>query len=231
MAVAIDAVQAGTGAENVSSFTYTHTPAGTPTAVGIGYAGYAGSGGSRTVTATYGGNSCTPEAVAVDPTTGHTPTILGLANPPSGAQQVVVACSASNMYGIPYSVTVTGSDTADCFSNSISASGNSGNTASATCTTSADEVLMDAITVFQAGVLSVGANQTQRATYTVAVTTSPVGGSTKLGSDGGVMSWDMTIPNHLWDMVAASFKVATGGGGSAGHRIAGGGWGGRTIGD
>lgn len=121
MTVAFDAKSQGSG-NFVSSVSFTHTPVGTPTAVGIGEFGFNPSAG--TVTATYDGTAV-PSAIGPDTDAiGDTAQIFGLANPASGAKTVVVSCNQL-FYPIVYVATVTGSDTATCFSAVNSAIGNS----------------------------------------------------------------------------------------------------------
>ena len=207
MAVGFDAASAGTGANNVASFTWTHTPVGSPSGVGVGYAGYAGNAGTRTVTATYGGTSMTTEISNPGSpfVTRRTPHLFSLGNPAAGAQTVVVACSGAGMYGIPYAVTVTGGDTSDVISNTASATGSSA-TPSVTVTTASDELVMDVcVTGNVGGGITVGANQTSRASSYSSISTWAMG-STQAGSDGGDMSW--AISSAAWEILAMSFKAA-----------------------
>lgn len=218
MAVAIDAISLSTGASNVASFSWTHTPVGTPSAVAVIFPGYAGNAGTRTVTATYGGTNVPVEvATAGNPfATGRTPTIFGLANLAAlgltGAQTVVVACAGAGMYGRPWAITVTGSDLTDVFSNSNNATNAGSSTASVTVTTANDEIVIDAVSTANSNAITVGANQTERVNYqpSITITATRAGGSTQLGSDGGVMSWGLNT-SAAWDIVAASFKAAAGG--------------------
>lgn len=211
MAVTIDAVSQpfpGDGRDNVASFSWTHTPTGTPTAVGIAMPGYAGTAGAFSlVNVTYGGIVCPLEVTIVDSvTTGQLAYIFGLASPPSGPQTVVVnaGTGSDTFYGEPYCVSVIGSDPVTVFSghNSATQSGDP----SLACPTASDEIVMDAgAGAGGHGHPAAGINQTDRVNY-LAAGALPCFGSTALGSDGGVMSWtNTTISTSL--SCAASFKT------------------------
>src|SRR6516164_3443608 len=91
MAVAFDAVGPGASGSAVSSLTWTHTPAGTPTAVGVWTGGY----GATVITGiTYGGTSMTAGTLYTPSGSSGPQTVsYGLAGPASGAQTVVVSAS------------------------------------------------------------------------------------------------------------------------------------------
>lgn len=216
MAVAIDAASAGTGADNITSISWTHTPVGTPSAVGIGMCGYAGGTGvnSYSFQASYNSVDAPRIVRAFDNMiTGQSSAILGLVSPGTGAQTVVVYIDGSGggtFYGQPYAITVTGSDTSTVFSNTNTATNVGGapdTTFSVTCTTASDEIVMDAGSGGGLVAATVGADQTQRANYLI-LGSLPAFGSTQLGSNGGVMSWTVSTATS-YTMCAASFKVAS----------------------
>lgn len=233
MAVAFDSVSQSANCENVSSLTWTRTPAGTPTAVGIAWAGYAGDSGTRTLTCTDGGTNAPAEiATAGDPfTTGRTPTIFGLGNPAAGAQSVVVSCAGGAMYGKAFALSVTGSDTSDVFEASNNATNAGSANASVTVTGStADGYVIDAIAT-GAGLgseadLAPDVSQTLRTRGGTSFSTFHAG-SSEGGGSNVVMSWANST--CAWDLVAASFKVA-GAAAASSHRVIGGGSQGRVIG-
>lgn len=77
-------------------------------------------------------------------------------------------------------------------------------TPSITATTAANEVVFDHLNWWN-GTASVGANQTQR--YNGGGGQTDAGGSSQLGSDGGVMSWALSVSDE-WTMLAVSLKPA-----------------------
>jgi hypothetical protein len=120
MAVVFDAKSSVTGAAT-TSVTWTHTPVGTPTAVGIGAYGWE-QGLTSTWACTYGGTTVPPATTQVYDAGGDGAVIFGLANPSSGVQSVTVS-SPNSTYFVATGVTVTGSDITTCFSASNQAIG------------------------------------------------------------------------------------------------------------
>jgi hypothetical protein len=212
MAVAFDAVSTVASATGVSSFSWTHTPVGTPSAVGIGWAGYSGNGTARTHTVTYGGQACALEVGPdADPfANGRTNSIYGKGAPLTGAQTVLIADDggSNNMHGQAYCVSVTGSDTSDVFSNSANASGSS-TSSSVVCTSTADEIVLDACTTVDTGNCTVGSGQTQIINASMVVPFSfRALGSREGGAASVTMSWNFEFSTP-WDICAASFRVAS----------------------
>ena len=121
MTVAFDAVASNSVASNSgNTLTWTHTPAGTPSAVAVGVQNY---DSIATITGiTYGGVSMV-QAETVTMNNGSTVQMWGLANPPAGAQTVAITLSATGGYTQAGSITVTGSSTSTCFRASNSAFG------------------------------------------------------------------------------------------------------------
>lgn len=212
MAVAIDAVSTTTELSGVSSFSWTHTPVGTPSAVAVGWAGYSGSGATRTHTVTYGGQACALEVgPSGDPTgSGRTNSIYGKGSPLTGAQTVAISddTGGPNMYGKPYAVTVTGSNTSDVFSNNAKANGTS-STASVSCTSATGEIVIDACATGSTETFTIGAGQTE--IFRVGI---PSLGSTRAlasyesGAASVTMSWTLDGGTD-WDICAASFNLSS----------------------
>jgi len=198
MSVAFDAVSTANAA-SVTSLSWTHTPTGTPSAIGIGCYGYAAAISSGT----YGGTSVgTPvESIAGGPDYAG---LCGLANPASGAQTVVLNFAGS-CYPDAGAITVTGSDTTTCFSNHASAAANSANQ-TVTVTSATGELVMDAGGQdLDSGAPTAAGGQTQR--WSVVLLGERSVGSTAAGAASVAMAW--TWPGAAnWATTAGSFKAA-----------------------
>jgi len=210
MAVTFDAKSSGTG-NFVIDVTFTHTPAGTPSAVGIGAFGF--NNGSATITATYGGTNVPSFVGPVNDPGADTGLIFGLASPASGAQTVTV--HGSNFwYPIAHVVTVTGSDTSTCFSNGNSANAGSGTALSVTTTSATGELVLAT-----GGIDGSGADMTAGgggSNTTSLYLNDVVGGeraSSSLASGASSVTATYTATGSTnWVMMAASFKAAAGAG-------------------
>lgn len=207
-AVAFDATASTTGI-NVSSVSYTHTPVGTPTAVGIGISWYR-TDLTAITSITYGGVATTA-AITKNLTGGSSQAaIYGLVNPPTGSQTVVVTftTATTGITGVG-SITVTGSDTTTVFSNTCSAGPTANTTPSVTCTSVVDELVMDQITFLGSQTVTTGSGQTQRWS-TNAVTVAGAASTEPAASTSVVM--DETLSSSAtWGIVGASFKLGSSG--------------------
>jgi hypothetical protein len=142
VAVAFDAVSSASVANNAgTALTWTHTPSGTPTAVAVAVQRYPNTFGA---TVTYGGVAMTLAASDGSLAGVINTEIWGLANPPSGAQTVSVGTGITGDYMEAGAITVTGSDTTTCFSNSISANGTSA-APSVSVTSASGELVVDIV--------------------------------------------------------------------------------------
>lgn len=122
MAVTFDAASStGAGGSGGPTYSWTHTPVGTPTAVGLWATIY---GGGNTISGvTYGGVSMGAPVLTVTNTGGRNDTdyLFGLASPLSGPQTIIVTTApAGGKYIICGAMTVLGSDTTTCFRNTAS---------------------------------------------------------------------------------------------------------------
>jgi len=202
MAVAFDAVSA-VNATAVSSASWTHAPNGTPTAVAVLVAHIEEAGNTLT-SITYGGSNVPIVQ------TGKA-SIGGLANPASGSKTVVVNFSGDNKARCS-AVTVTGSDTSTCFSNSAKASGSS-TSPSVACTSATGELVVDVLRAALEHAPTVGAGQTQRDNAAFGNGFNHGATSTEPGASSVTMSWTLNY-STAWEIAAASFKAAAAEGGS-----------------
>ena len=222
MTVAFDASSSSSGT-GVVSLSFTHTPVGTPTAVGV--MATTAFGNSTAPTVTYGGAAVNSGTVA-ETSYFFKDWVMGLANPSSGAQTVSVTPS-STVDVIAGSVTVTGSDTSTCFSGAGVAAQASGTTVTANCPSASGELVIGVYTSNNSGTSTPGSGQTN----TIVLNTSNYrarGGYKAATGNPETMSWTMSA-SQQWNMVAQSFKDAAAAGGAS-HRTIGGGHGGRFIG-
>lgn len=197
--VAFDQSSAGTPAVNTNGpVTWTHTPVGTPTAVAVLITSF---GLVVDPTVTYGGASLGAYVVKQSSATPDVTYIYCLSNPSAGAQTVNVSWTGGSAYVVPFAVTVTGSSTSSCFSNSAGAAGNS-TALSNTVTSAAGELVIDLADQDAGGTFTAGVGQSN-------VLTSNDGGihaaiSTKAGAASVTMTWTSTN-SAPWANVAASF--------------------------
>lgn len=199
----------------VSSVSWTHTPSGTPTGLGVGVCVVDVNNVGTITSCTYDGGATTQEVTKlfsdVPNALAYRSSIYRLASPPTGAKTVAVNFPSSSFIGGCGAITVTGGDTSTVFSNNASASGTS-TAPSVACTSAADELVMDAVVYVQypdSVTASVGAGQTQRWNRTQ--TNSWALGSTESGAASVTMSWTLSMTKS-WATCAASFKAAGGGG-------------------
>jgi hypothetical protein len=205
MAVAFDAVsvKAASGSQNPS---WTHTPVGTPSGVGIGIVMRDASGDLTISSVTYGGNACSLEDSQITGSGFEKVFLYSLANPPSGAQTVQVNFAAvPDRNACAHSVSVTGGSTSDVFGTPVKATGND-NSIEVDVSSDTDELVMDVAGA--AAAIGVGAGQTQRMNEALDGATGV--GSTEPGAATVTMSWTLGGASD-WATVAASFNVAAAG--------------------
>jgi hypothetical protein len=210
MAVIFDAVGPGVTGQAVTSFSWTHTPVGTPTAVGIWYGGYVAS--LTTFTVTYGGAAMTT-GTWYGVVNAQAAISFSLANPPAGASTISMTWVGGSMYVSANSITVTGSDTTTCFRNS---SGNrvTGSASSSTSVTSANgDLVVDCVASLTANAAPTGPGASQTSRYTSFWNTNlGFGLSTQPGATGTVTAtWTTTNAGTGGDGYATaidSFKAA-----------------------
>lgn len=205
MSVTFDAVGPGaTGIQGivVASLTWTHTPAGIPTAIGVTVS-HTQATPSAVTSGTYGG---TPLAISANKTAGlgEFSAILGLANPAAGARTVIVNFSG-NFIGAAGSISVVGSSIVTVFSNvSAGATANGVTMTDSPCTSAIGELVIDAAGSGVSGAITPGAGQTQR--------WNALGGffSAASSSKPGAASITMTetASSGIWVIISASFKAA-----------------------
>jgi hypothetical protein len=208
MAVAFDAVGPGATGSSVTSITWTHTPVGTPSAVGVWFGGYLTAG---TLSATYGGTTMTAGTFyGQGPFSSSSAQSFGLANPSSGAKTVVITCTNS-AYLSGSSITVTGSDTTTCFRNRNGSNG-SVNNSTASVTSATGDLVVDCVGGFQAVGVPSGAGAAQTSRYTAFWNTNLCEGiSTQPGATGTVTAtWSNVNLSGTMTYATAidSFQVA-----------------------
>jgi hypothetical protein len=204
MAVVFDAAGPGATASIVSSISWTHTPSGTPTAVGVWFGGYISAG---TSSVTYGGTSMVANTF-YGAVTNPAAQSFGLANPPSGAQTVVLTVPAGS-YPASNSISVTGSDTSTCFRNDSGGTGSTNNSSSSV-TSAVGDLVVDCVNGAFLGTVpsGVGANQTIRYAVTWNGNES-FGISTQSGAAGTVTAtWTNTGGSVGFAAAIDSFKAA-----------------------
>lgn len=205
MTVALDAVTSNTQLFGGSPFSFTHTPVGTPTAVGV-FVSVADNSGTVTGV-TYGG---IPMTLAVSTADGAAVYIFGLASPPSGPQTVSVSFSPNPFDVVVGVVTVTGSDPATCFSATNSVfSGGAPNPATLTVASANGELVVDIFGGYVVSGVTVGPSpQVQQWNFTVG--NESVGGSSVNAVGPTTTQWTMTSTNPN-AFCSASFKLGPSG--------------------
>ena len=201
-----DAVSSASGF-SIASITWSHTPAGTPTSVGVGVAGFT----IGTVTATYGGNSMTLEK-ANGQVNNLDAQIFRLATNATGAQSVSLSFSTGVGYPVAGAVTVTGGDTTTIFSASGSAAGTSTNAPSVTIASATDELVMCACIGNPSNPVYTenGSPNTQTSRWNGIQGGETGHGSTQPGAASVTMAYSLSASVN-WVIAAASFKAAAGG--------------------
>lgn len=214
MASTFDAKSTASGS-GVTSVSWTHTPVGTPTAVGVGCYSYSGTGTISGIT--YGG-AAMAQAVRATDTTPDECVIYGKPNPASGAQTVSISASGA-FYPGAVAWSALGSDTGTTFSNTASNSGtvNSGGSINGgTCNSSASEFVVACMGADAGGgTLTIGGTGTEDMNFVIGGEVT--GGAHAAGSATVTISFTTSAGTGVpWCGVSASFKVASAGGFNAG---------------
>jgi hypothetical protein len=215
MSVAFDAVATATvAAGNSTTLSWTHTPVGTPTAVGVFLMNY--EAGLTVTGVTYGGVAMTLKQSQTVIYSGGNSTlqIWGLASPPSGAQSVVVTgtiVAANIVYIDAASMTVTGGDTNTAFrtSNSAVTTTTGATTISTTLASAVSGDLVADIVGFNYSVggetVTPGGSQTKK-WGNLMVGGNMAAGSIQAAAGSTTMSWTISasVPSGLSLAVAAA---------------------------
>jgi hypothetical protein len=214
-AVVFDAVSSSSVTSNPgTTLSWTHTPSGTPTAVAVLVINYEGQCNITGIT--YGGTALTKANqvnVSAGPPNNNSVGVWGLANPPSGAQTVVITCSTTGGFTGGAAETVTGSDTTTCFSNSNGTDGAvATSTPSLVVNSASGELVVDALLTGDTfGILTPGGSQTKRFGE-IDVPSQQFSGSSAPASAGSTtMSWTIGGGSTNYGITGASFKAAAGG--------------------
>jgi hypothetical protein len=214
VAVAYDNSTVSSSTTPAQNPSFSHTPAGTPTGVGV-IVTWRHTGGAQAITSvTYGGEDCDFEDDQAGSNGQCKVAIYSLGLPPSGAQTVQVNFTGSapdRGYAI-CAVTVTGGHTSDVFGTPVTGAATS-ITPSLTVSADANKLVVDALAVF--GTSSngtAGANQDERMDQVVTLWLGAC--STEPGDELVTMSWTLS-GSAAYAMAAAAFNEAELGGGES----------------
>lgn len=212
MPALFDAQSSNSVANNgATTLSWLHTPAGTPTSVGVSLQNYTG-GGVSVSGVKYGGNALTKYAAATSGSTGvgnHTE-IYGSDGValPTGPQTVQITFSGIGAYCIAGAITVAGSDTTNCFSNANAANATSA-APSVVCTSAVGELVMS-MAINDSSDTTLSTSQTLR--WGPVTDSGQVGSCSTAAASGGSTTMSWTCASEAWTISAASFKAAAGGG-------------------
>lgn len=209
MSVVFDAQSTtSVGNNGTTTLSWTHTPAGVPTSVGVALQDYIG-GGPTVSGVKYGGNALTQYSAATSGGTGigNITEIWGSDGVilPTGPQTVQITFSGTGAYCIAGAITVTGSNTTTCFSNASAANATSASP-SVVCNSVLGELVMS-IAMNDSSDTTLATSQSlrwgplsQSGQVAACSTSSALAGST-------TMSW--TCASEAWTISAASFKAGS----------------------
>lgn len=189
-----------------SSLTFSHTVTGSNLALGVGVE-FGDTGLVRTVSSiTYNAVNLTKPAGGTSYNgTSIRSELWYLANPASGANNVVITLSASvDGELIGGAVSMTGVDQATPVGTAANATGQS-TTPTVTVTSAVDEMVMDSVAYNLTTGATPGAGQTERWERLASLTNSGVG-STEAGAASVVMDWTTLLSD--WATVGLPFNEA-----------------------
>ena len=211
-AVAFDAQStSGVAGSGGPTYSWTHTPVGTPTAVGVWITSYNGATGFTPTGVTYGGSSMTL-ALTGSGSLNDLDTLYCLTSPPSGAQTVVITFGGTGQYFIAAAVTVTGSSTSTCFRNTGNTPSTSATSpASTTLTTVSGDLVVDMMQVFSGSAITKGGSQTLAWGPNSQSALNASGSYQAATSTSTTMTWTWT-GGSTSEEFAGAFEVGSGGG-------------------
>lgn len=208
------AAESDAGGGGDGSVSVSHTAGGTDRAVFL--AGCHGDNSSAS-SATYAGTSATQmwRLTRGAPLTNIGHRLAGDANVPTGAQTATVSFTAVDDYltyiGV---ISMTGVHATTPVGTPATGGSATGNPSVTVASTTADGLVVDAMTTDYNSTITVGTNQTQRFAPTPAFEVD-LRGSSQAGSAGGVMTWTFSGGSFEyaigWDLGAVEFKAAAGG--------------------
>lgn len=191
----------GTGADQ----SWLHTPIGTPTGLIVGISNFDAVAPTLT-DVRYNGVSMGAAAITQTVYGGQGRFfIFGMANPPAGAQTVLIDLAGANSFGFAFSMSVTGSDLATIFRGSNPATATSA-AISNTISSAAGDLVVDFATPATSSrvISSPGAGQT--GTVVAGRTDSGFSYKTATGASE-TMTWALNISDQWWSN-AVSVKHA-----------------------
>ena len=198
IAVAFDAVSTGTVVSS-NTKTVSHTTSGTDRCLVVLVTTYV-AGGTTVSSVTYNGTAMTNAGSQTSPSGNSRVTIFYLANPSSGAHDIVVTLAASADDLFVAGLSFTDVHQATPTGTFVSANGTS-TTPSVVATSETGGMVVDGIMASSGSSAAVGAGQTSR--YSLANAIEGYG-STEPGAASVTMSWTITSGN--WAIAALPLK-------------------------
>lgn len=190
---------------------WTHTPVGVPTGVGVGVA-FVATNGATIVSVSYGGVPCTLTKT-INADFARTISLYSATNPPSGPQTVQVNFSVAPSHDSEgLAVSVTGGNTTQVFSSPVVSAAANSTQPTVTVVSSVSEFVMDLFIATSQTAANPDVGQTQRMNQLLV--SGETAGSTKPGAASVSMTWNLG-GGVDWAIIAASFKApggAVGGG-------------------
>ncbi|MGI9298591.1 MAG: hypothetical protein ACR2QC_11950 [Gammaproteobacteria bacterium] len=210
--IAFDAASSDFDGSAVTSLTYSHTTTGTDRALIVGVGGYiSGATFPDVPTVTYDAVSMTQEATLTWDADGFATrlTLFCLANPSTGASDVVVSSTSSNSL-FSVAMSYTGANQTDPCGASGTNSVDAGTSTSIDVTTSLGDWAVDVIHYFHDGTttLTPGAGQTERIHLNNGGSDDSQKGSDEVGAAGTTtMSWTASAAIDIGHIAVQLFEA------------------------
>lgn len=201
--VSFDAVASNSVAGGGNTLTWTHTPVGVPTGVGVGVENFTANCSVSSIT--YGAASLTQAVAQSIPGQNTNVELWGVANPPAGPQTVTVNFTGSTCFAQAGSITVTGGSTSTVFRATNSAQG-SNNAPTVSVTSATGDLVVDVLgETSSSATPTAGGSQTLRWGPLNAGSNTAAGSTLPATGASTSMSWSLSgsVP---WGHAAASFQ-------------------------
>lgn len=185
-----------------TTFSFTHTPVGTPTAVAVLVHLY--NAATQNITGvTYGGAACTQTIGSASDAGGSSSNIWGCGAPPSGAKTVVITISSAGAYIAGAAVSVTNGNAATALDGAGATNVGSGASISQACPGATNDLMVDIAGGATSVTDTAGGGQTIR-WGPVDVASNRSYGSTAAGAASVTMSWTFS-GSVTWSYACAAF--------------------------